>query len=82
MRPDEARPFMEAHDAGTALYRDAVKQDDIRPPIPKRDAEPPMRDVTPDDRTTFPPGAPDDPGPEGEDFGFGDEDTRRKRGAC
>lgn len=82
MTPGEmARTYLDPTDAGTALYRDSVKQDDIRPPVRTRDAEPPMRDVTPDDRIVFPPGAPDDPGPGGEDYTTSDEERRKRSGA-
>ncbi|MBL9095955.1 MAG: tetratricopeptide repeat protein [Alphaproteobacteria bacterium] len=80
MTPVEAaQAYVDATDAGAALYRDVVKHDDMRPSLRAREGELPMRDVTPDDRIVFPPGAPDDPGPDGEDFSVGDDDGRRKR---
>jgi HemY protein len=82
MTPREvAEAFVDATDNGTALYRDAVKQDDIRPPVRARDAEPAMRHITPDDTLAFPAGAPDDPGPDGEDYTMSDDDRRKRRGA-
>jgi HemY protein len=81
LTPETARPFAEAQDAAAALYRDAVKPDDIRPPARKREGEPAMRDVTPDDRIAHPPGAPDDPGPGADDYLSDDDRSRRRRGA-
>jgi hypothetical protein len=40
-----------------------------------------MRDVTPDDRIAFPQGAPDDPGPDADDYLSGDDSRRKRRGA-
>jgi uncharacterized membrane-anchored protein len=82
MTPREvAAAYVDATDNGTALYRDAVKQDDIRPPVRARETEPAMRNVTPDDTVAFPPSAPDDPGPDGDDFALGDDDRSKRRGA-
>lgn len=82
MTPREvAQAFVDPTDNGAALYRDTVKQDDIRPPVRAREAETTMRNVTPDDAVVFPPSAPDDPGPDGEDYTLSDDDRRKRRGA-
>lgn len=82
MTPREvAAAYVDATDNGTALYRDAVKQDDIRQPVRARETEPAMRNVTPDDTVAFPPSAPDDPGPDGDDFALGGDDRGKRRGA-
>jgi HemY protein len=78
---DAAKAYAEATESGTALYRDAVKQDDIRPPVnaPSTDN---MRDVSPStagQNFYGPPRAPDDPGPDGDDFALSGDDRSRKR---
>lgn len=80
LAPGEAQAFAESAESGASLYRDAVKQDDIRPPVRRApEREPAMRDVSPEDSFAFPPGAPDDPGPGGEDYALGEDDGRRRR---
>jgi HemY protein len=76
---EAARAFVDSAESGAALYRDAVKPDDIRQPSRTRETEPPMRTVVPDDTVLFPAGAPDDPGPDGEDYTLSDDDAHRKR---
>jgi HemY protein len=79
LAPEAAQALAESAETGAALYKDAVKQDDIRPPARQHVREPAMRDVSPEESFAFPPGAPDDPGPGGDDFALGDDDTRRRR---
>jgi HemY protein len=78
---DAAKAYTEAADSGSALYRDAVKPDDIRPPA-RTPAADYMRDVSPSAEEPLfygPPRAPDDPGPDGDDFALSGDDSRRKR---
>jgi HemY protein len=87
LQPTEAaRTYAETTEAAAALYRDAVKADDVRPPVRAPKEEPrealraePMRTVSADDTVAFPPHAPDDPGPDAEDYTLSDDDGRRKR---
>ncbi len=82
MSPIEAaKAYEEATESAAALYRDTVKQDDIGPP--SRSVAPEgMRDVspTPDEHIVFtPPLAPDDPGPDADDYALSGDDSRRRR---
>jgi HemY protein len=82
MTPGEsARAYADSVESAAALYRDAVKREDIQPPARAPSAEPAMRTVSPapSDDTMFPYGAPDDPGPGGDDFTLNDDDGRRRR---
>jgi HemY protein len=78
---DAAKAYAEATESAAALYRDTVKQDDIRPPA-HAPSSGDMRDVSPAaDEPIFygPPRAPDDPGPDGDDFALSGDDRSRKR---
>ncbi|MCE9522021.1 MAG: tetratricopeptide repeat protein [Alphaproteobacteria bacterium] len=81
MSPAEAaKAYAEATESSAALYRDTVKQDDIRPPS-RTAASDQMRDVSPvaDEHILYaPPRAPDDPGPDGDEFALSGDDKRRK----
>lgn len=82
MSPVEAaKAYEESTESSTALYRDAVKPDDIRPPSRSVPAET-MRDVSPaqEEHVVFtPPLAPDDPGPDADDYALSGDDSRRRR---
>jgi len=77
---DAARAYAESVESSASLYKDAVKQDDIQPPTRAPQTEP-MRNVSPalEEDPAFPRGAPDDPGPGGEDYTLSDDDRRRRR---
>jgi HemY protein len=77
---ESASAYAQSVESNTSLYRDAVKQDDIQPPVRATTAET-MRTVSPvaEDDLMFPHGAPDDPGPGGDDFTRSDDDGRRRR---
>ena len=78
---DAAKAYAEASESAAALYRDTVKQDDIRPPV-RSPAGDNMRDVSPAAEEPMfhgPPRAPDDPGPDGDEFALSGDDKRRKR---
>lgn len=88
---DSAKAYADSTEGG-ALYRDAVKADDIQPPrttAPDTYREPiqgqpvrsePMRDISPaSDDIVFTPRAPDDPGPDADDYALSGDDARRRR---
>jgi HemY protein len=76
---EAAKAYEEATESATALYRDAVKAEDVRPPVRSAAPEPPreaVRDVSPEPepRIVF---APDDPGPDADDYALTGDDRRR-----
>jgi len=76
---DAANAYAQSVESNTSLYRDAVKQDDVHPPM-RAPAET-MRTVSPvaEDEPKFPYRAPDDPGPGGDDLTLNDDDGSRRR---
>jgi HemY protein len=87
MTPIEAaKAYDEATESAAALYRDTVKADDIRTPV-RADAAraEDMRDVSParEEHVVFTaPLAPDDPGPDADDYALsGDDRSRRRSGS-
>jgi len=90
MSPAEsAKAYAESTDA-SALYRDAVKAEDMRPPATEvtREARHPYapshdtaREVAPvrADDAPYTPRAPDDPGPDADDYALSGDDAARRR---
>src|SRR6185295_17602855 len=92
MQPAEsANAYADAASESAALYRDTVKADDIRPPprpaptdVARADAPRPttIRDISPlsdSEDVIYAPRAPDDPGPDADDYALGGDDSRRRR---
>lgn len=74
---ETAAAFPGAAEPSHVLYRDTVKVDDIRPPAKPAAG---TRDISAEDEpATFTPRAPDDPGPDAEDYLLSDDGGRRKR---
>jgi HemY protein len=77
---DSVSAYAQATENAASLYRDTVKHGDHRPPSRPTPSEP-LRDISPDldDAVIFAPArAPDDPGPDAEDYTQGGDDRRRK----
>lgn len=78
---DSVSAYAQATESAASLYRDTVKKADGKH-APRSSSPEPMRDVSPDADDTIifaPQRAPDDPGPDAEDYTLSGDDKRRKR---
>lgn len=78
---DSVSAYAEATENAASLYRDTVKKAEPKPGNRPAGSDA-MRDVSPDDNDTIlfsTPRAPDDPGPDAEDYTLSGDDKRRKR---